>query len=155
MPPKPKKKLPVLLKIEGQTDDFPFRKELNLSDIGFARAIENASINNMQDVPLSEVRLIHSYRDKLDECKKNLLKRIIFLAKKHMKGIQLEAFLLTFKMGVNKCETSRMYKVSRQSIQIRNKRAVKKVKKLLYQDIKAIQLIAEMQRLRKKLVEID
>ncbi len=144
-----------MAKIAGLLDDFPNRKELNLSDEGFSRAVDAASIQNIQGMSTNETRKLHTMQDRLDAIKRELVQRIMYLARKNMTGIQLQAFLLAFQMDVNKCEISRMYKVSRQSIQIRNKRAIRKLKKLLYEDINCIRMVAEMQYLRKHISEMD
>jgi len=136
-------------------DDVPNRFELNLSDAGFARAVEQASITNLPSLTNHEVSTLHAYKDKLDAVKKVLIKRIMLMAEDNMDGIQLEAFMHTFRFGINKCVTARSMKVSRQSIQIRNKRAIRKVKKLLFTDPKSLALVAEMQRLRKAIADYD
>jgi hypothetical protein len=150
--PKP---APRLAKIQGLLDDFPNRNEFTMTDDGFARAIERASLKTPAARSLTETRQIHDYEEKLEFTKKRLVARMVQLAKENMGGIQLQAFLLSFQFGVNKCVTARSMKVSRQSIQIRNKRAIRRLKGLIYTDKTCIVLIAEMQRLRRRLVELD
>ena len=147
--------LPRLSKLDNVRDDYLIREEVFLDDVGFRIAINRASINNVQAKSPNQVAIIHAYKDKLETTKKNLVKRIFTLAKKHMSGIQLEIFLLSFKYGINKCQTSKSLKVSRQSVQIRNRRAIRKMKKILYKDMKTRVLLAEMQRIREKLKDID
>jgi hypothetical protein len=112
-------------------------------------------MGNVMGETTQQVRTRHDYEEKLLLCKKNLVDRMVVLAKENMHGIQLQAFLLSFKFGVNKCVTARSMNVSRQSIQIRNKRAVRRLRKLIYTDRASIVLIAEMQRLRRILATLD
>jgi hypothetical protein len=153
------KRLPVPSDFIGSAysffDDVPNRMELNLSDAGFDRAVDKASIKVLQTMTPTETAVLHGYKDKLDVVKKALIQRIMKIANDNMKGIQLQAFMMSFKFGVNKCVTARTMKVSRQSIQIRNKRAIRKVKKLVFLDPKSRTLIAEMQRLRSAISEFD
>ena len=136
-------------------DDVPNRFELNLSNEGFARAVDKASVKVEPGMTNAQISVLHAYKDKLDAVKKDLVKRIMWLATENMDGIQLQAFMYSFRFGINKCVTARTMKVSRQSIQIRNKRAIHRLKKLIYTDGKSLALIAEMQRLRKAISEYD
>lgn len=163
MKPKPKRRQPQPLPVPSDFrfssytffDDVPNRMELNLSDEGFVRAVDRASIKTLSSLTLAQTAVLHGYKDKLDVVKKELIKRIMKIANDNMKGIQLQAFMMSFKFGVNKCVTARTMKVSRQSIQIRNKRAIRKVKKLVFLDKVSRGLIAEMQRLRAAISDMD
>lgn len=153
---RPKQKpLAPLSKIPGINDDFLDKREVFLSEEGFKIAITKASLSNTRSMSNFETHVLHSYKDKLEVVKRDLVKMIVIMAKEHMNGIQLEAFLLSFQYGVNKCAVSRSMKVSRQSIQIRNKRAVRKLKKLIYLDKSCIRLIAEMRRLQRRIEEVE
>ena len=151
---KPKKPL-TLSKLEGINDDFINRHEFLVSDLAFAAAVSRASVSNTQGRTLFETHIAHQYEEKLEQTRKDLAARILVLAKEHMKGIQLQAFLLSFQFGVNKCATARSMKVSRQSIQIRNRRAIRKLKRLIFMDGKCRVFMAEMMRLRRKVSEQD
>lgn len=144
-----------LLKLDGILDDHQNRNEFVVSDASFARAVERASIKRRIALSLADTAILHGYEEKLGLTKKKLVQRMFDLAKSNMSGIQLDAFMLSFKFGVNKCVTSRSMKVSRQSIQIRNKRAIRRLKKLIYTDKQSIVLIAEMQQLRQRIAEMD
>jgi hypothetical protein len=153
-PAKPKKALPFS-RIPGITDDVLNRFEFSVSDAAMAKAVNKASINTRLAPSNFETSTLHGYMDKLDDCKKLLIKRIMAIANESMEGIQLQAFLYSFQYGINKCVAARTMKVSRQSIQIRNKRAIRKIKKIIFTDPKCLVLIAEMQRLRRKISELD
>ena len=152
--PSPEKKA-VSGKIPGILDDFPSHFEFVLNDVAFNKAMNRASKDNHQAKSLFDTHIEHQYRDKLDEVKAKLVRRILFLAKNNMTGIQYETFMLTFKFGVNKCRMGRMYDASRQSIQIRMRRAIKILRSRIFQDKACIVFLAEWNRLEKKLIELD
>lgn len=152
---KPPVKLPSLSKIPGLLDDFQNRNEFVVSDISFSRAVDRVSLKNTVRRTDAEVEILHGYEEQLEKTKKRLVSRIMELAQANMVGIQLQAFMLSFEFGVNKSVMARSMNVSRQSIQIRNKRAIRRLKRLIFTDKASVAIMAEMQWLRKRIVELD
>jgi DNA-directed RNA polymerase specialized sigma24 family protein len=152
---RPKSILRPLLKIPGILDDFTNKYEVRYSSRSFARLVEAKSVGNFQEMSEGDTQTIHSLEDDLDASKVELVKCIMAVAKKSMNGVQLQAFMMSFKLGVSKCELGRIFGVSRQSIQIRNRRALRRLKQAVYKDQKCRKCLADMQEIRRKILEFE